>query len=136
MLTLLQYAYVIAICLRYCNNMLTLLLMLTLLQLILCLRYCLTAWCASRRINVVSASFFSGLETTLCLLYIDCTMVEFDSVSWEKFFDDVAKLLQELNRQYGVSNMNYAQYALERLEICLSSCRALSDRISSSSEAS
>lgn len=57
------------------------------------------------------------------------------SVSWEKFFDDVVRLLQELDRQYGVSNMNYAHYALERLEVCLSSCRALGDRIASSNQA-
>ena len=88
MLTLLQYAYIITICLRYYN-------MLTLLQytyvITICLHYYnmltllqyayvianLTARFASRRINVVSAaSSFSGLETTLCLLYIDCTMVK------------------------------------------------------------
>ena len=47
MLTLLQYAYVIAICLHYYN-------ILTLLQYAYVIAN-LTAWCASRRINVVSA---------------------------------------------------------------------------------
>ena len=57
---------------------------------------------------------------------------------WTKFFEEVASLLQELNRQYGVGNLSYASYALERLEVCLSSCRSLIsalNSVNSSSEA-
>ena len=38
------------------------------------------------------------------------------------FYDEIVKLLRELQRQYGVANVNYTAYALERLENCIITC--------------
>ena len=38
------------------------------------------------------------------------------------FYDEIMKLLRELQRQYGVANVNYTAYALERLENCIITC--------------
>ena len=44
---------------------------------------------------------------------------------WERFFDKLASFLRELNRQNGVANESYCEYAVERLEVCIHSVSAL-----------
>ena len=38
------------------------------------------------------------------------------------FYDEIVRLLRELQRQYGIANANYTAYALERLENCIITC--------------
>ena len=38
------------------------------------------------------------------------------------FFDEIVKLLRELERQYGVATASYTAYALERLEYSIIAC--------------
>ena len=38
------------------------------------------------------------------------------------FYDEIVRLLRELQRQYGIANVNYTAYALERLENCIITC--------------
>ena len=38
---------------------------------------------------------------------------------WEVFFDEIAVFLRESGRQFGNCSENYANYAIERLEICI-----------------
>lgn len=37
---------------------------------------------------------------------------------WERYFDEINSFLQDLDRQAGVANESYCEYAVERLEIC------------------
>ena len=53
----------------------------------------------------------------------------FDEEAWSRFFNEVSSLLQELDRQYGIGNLSYVYFALDRLEVCLSSLRLLSRTI-------
>ena len=46
-----------------------------------------------------------------------------------EFFDEIIKLLQEIDRQYGIANSSYTDYALERLEHCIISCNTLRERL-------
>ena len=57
-----------------------------------------------------------------------------DVEAWERYFGHVSSLLQELERQFGISNLSYTSYALERLDLCLTSSRALCDRLFTSSD--
>ena len=38
------------------------------------------------------------------------------------FYEEIMKLLTDLQRQYGVANASYTAYALERLEDCIITC--------------
>ena len=44
-------------------------------------------------------------------------------------FEEIIRLLEHSNRQYGVSNLSYTHYILERLETCLQTCRSLRQQI-------
>ena len=44
---------------------------------------------------------------------------------WERFFEELAAFLRDLNRQAGTANESYCEYAVERLEICLQSVSSL-----------
>ena len=46
-----------------------------------------------------------------------------------EFIDDVARLVENGERQYGIANANYTEYFVERLEICILSCIELKDFI-------
>ena len=41
---------------------------------------------------------------------------------WEGFFVEVVSLLVEAEKNYGIANHNYTGYALERMEMALSTC--------------
>ena len=51
------------------------------------------------------------------------------SVNMIEFFDEIIKLLQETDRQYGIANSNYTEYALERLEYCIITCSTIRERL-------
>ena len=41
---------------------------------------------------------------------------------WYGFFIEVVALLDEAEKNYGIANHNYTDYALERMEMALSTC--------------
>ena len=47
-----------------------------------------------------------------------------DVHSWSSYFEEIIRLLEDSNRQYGVANLSYTHYVLERLEICLQTSSA------------
>ena len=59
-------------------------------------------------------------------------MDNFEPQVWSSYFDEVVQLLQGADRQYGTSNQAYTQYVLERLEICVQTCRSLKGQITPS----
>lgn len=46
-----------------------------------------------------------------------------------EFFDDIIKLVEGAERQYGVANLQYTEFILERLEFCIISCNAILDQL-------
>ena len=50
------------------------------------------------------------------------------SANLTEFFDEIIKLLQETDRQYGIANSSYTDYALGRLEHCIITCTTISTR--------
>ena len=46
-----------------------------------------------------------------------------------EFFDEIIRLLQEADRQYGIANSSYTEYALERLEHSIISCTMVQERL-------
>jgi hypothetical protein len=59
-------------------------------------------------------------------------MDNFDSHTWGSYFCEIVHLLEAADRQYGIANQSYAQYVLERLEICLQTCRTVRGQITPS----
>ena len=49
--------------------------------------------------------------------------------TWGSYFCEIVHLLEAADRQYGIANQSYAQYVLERLEICLQTCRTVRGQI-------
>ena len=41
--------------------------------------------------------------------------------SWKSHFDEIFRLLESAERQYGVANTNYADVTIERLELAIQS---------------
>ena len=52
-----------------------------------------------------------------------------------EFFDEITKLADEGERQYGVANLGYTEYFIERLELCLVTCMSLQGRLENFSSA-
>lgn len=50
---------------------------------------------------------------------------------WTNYFENVSSFLRELQRNAGIANVRYCDYAVERLEICLSSAHLLADHMDS-----
>ena len=46
-----------------------------------------------------------------------------------EFFDEIIRLLQEADRQYGIANSSYTDYALVRLEHSIRSCSMVRERL-------
>ena len=44
---------------------------------------------------------------------------------WNEYFSDIARFLRDLGRQAGIASVPYAEYAIERLEMCEGVCRHL-----------
>ena len=49
------------------------------------------------------------------------------------FFDEITKLLMELERQYGVATANYTSYAIERWEYSIIACTTVHGRLAEDS---
>lgn len=48
---------------------------------------------------------------------------------WGAFFIEVAALLDEAQRNYGIANRNYTEYVLERMEMALNTCSEMHHRL-------
>lgn len=46
-----------------------------------------------------------------------------------EFMDEILRLVEDGDRQYGVANASYTEYFIERLELCIISCIDLRDRM-------
>lgn len=46
-----------------------------------------------------------------------------------EFMDEIARLVEDGDRQYGVANASYTEYFIERLELCIITCIDLRDRM-------
>ena len=47
---------------------------------------------------------------------------------WTAYFDNIKSFLRDLSRKFGLCNLCYAEYAVERLEICLGSVSLVIDQ--------
>lgn len=45
---------------------------------------------------------------------------------WGAFYDEMVRMLEEADRQYGVASLNYTQYVIECLETVIQTIRTLS----------
>ena len=54
---------------------------------------------------------------------------------WSDFFDQVAALTESGQRQYGIANLNYSEYFIDRLALCINTCTSLLGTITSSAVA-
>lgn len=52
------------------------------------------------------------------------------------FFDDILRLIKGAERQYGVANINYTEYILERFEFCIITCTSMLNQLRTVSSAS
>ena len=50
---------------------------------------------------------------------------------WERFFEETESFVTDLNRRAGAANESYCEYAIERLETCISSVSSLVDLLRS-----
>ena len=48
---------------------------------------------------------------------------------WEKFFREIDKLLHDLDRHYELCTIDYVSYAIQRLELAVSSVAHLKDHL-------
>ena len=55
------------------------------------------------------------------------------STGLTEFLDEVTRLIDGAERQYGIANRSYAEYVIERLEFCIITCTSLLDNIRQSS---
>lgn len=46
-----------------------------------------------------------------------------------EFFGDITKLVEGAERQYGVANLQYTEFIIERLEFCIISCNTILDQL-------
>lgn len=54
---------------------------------------------------------------------------------WSTYFQEISRLLEDADRQYGVANNNRTDYILERLEMTLGTCSDLLHHIREQTEA-
>ena len=53
--------------------------------------------------------------------------VDTEPWGWSVFFDSIKSFLRDLRRKFGLCNLRYVEYALERLDICLGSVSLVID---------
>lgn len=46
-----------------------------------------------------------------------------------EFMDEITRLVEDGDRQYGVANASYTEYFIERLELCIFTCADIRDRM-------
>ena len=84
-----------------------------------------------------------GLNVTssnITFMLCNCTMghssfcstliaVIMDDTEWSRYFDYVIQFLRGAKRQYGVGNEHFADYVVERLDLCISTCASVIDHM-------
>lgn len=50
---------------------------------------------------------------------------------WTNYFDNISSFLRDLQRNAGIANLRYCEYAVDRLEVCLSSAHLLVNHMDS-----
>ena len=63
---------------------------------------------------------------------LEVKMVEISG--WSEFFKEISTLVDGAERQYGIANLNYSDYVMERLELSISTCFNLLEAINNSTE--
>lgn len=53
---------------------------------------------------------------------------------WSDFFHEIVTLADSSERQLGIANLNYSDYVLERLEMCIGTCSNMLEIINTSTE--
>ncbi len=51
---------------------------------------------------------------------------------WSDFFQEIITLVDGSERQYGIANLNYSEYIIERLELSINTCSSLVEAITNS----
>ena len=51
------------------------------------------------------------------------------NIEWSRYFDYVIQFLKGAKRQYGVGNEHFADYVVERLDLCISTCASVIDHM-------
>ena len=54
--------------------------------------------------------------------------VDTEPWGWTAYFDNIKSFLRDLSRRFGLCNLRYAEYAVERLDICLGSVNLVTDQ--------
>ena len=57
------------------------------------------------------------------------------TIGLTEFFDEVLRIIDGAERQYGIANRSYTEYLIDRLEICILNCNELLDNLRSESPA-
>ena len=48
---------------------------------------------------------------------------------WSLVFDRISQFLEGAQRQFGIANHSFAEYAIEKLELCIHTCTTLCDHL-------
>ena len=56
-------------------------------------------------------------------------MASLNLTGLSEFFDEITRLIDGAERQYGIANRSYADYIIERLEFCIITCSNLVDNV-------
>lgn len=46
-----------------------------------------------------------------------------------EFMDEITRIVEDGDRQYGVANARFTEYFIERIELCIVTCSDLRDRM-------
>ena len=53
---------------------------------------------------------------------------------WSRFFSEIITFLSEAERQFGIANRNYAEYALQRMDMAFSTCSSILHQLANAPE--
>ena len=51
------------------------------------------------------------------------------STEWSEYFETITQFLVGASRQYGVANGSFTEYAVDRLDLCISTCSTLEEQM-------
>lgn len=55
---------------------------------------------------------------------------------WSNFFEEIASIVSDAERQDGIATVSYAEYVIERLEMSIGTCITVQQQLNNSSEQS
>lgn len=53
---------------------------------------------------------------------------------WTEFFEEIIRLVESSERQFGAASSGYCDYTIERLELCITACSSIIDCMERSSQ--